>query len=182
MKIQTIRAKEVKQKLAAGAVLLDVRDPDEYRREHIDGAVNLPLAQIRPQGLLPETVAADVLVFHCQSGVRTAQNCDLLEQAAHGKEAYIMEQGIQGWKAEGFATVVDRKQPLDLMRQVQMIAGATALAGALGGWLVSPWFYLLCGMVGAGLLTAGMTGFCGMARLLLLMPWNQALRQTAKSG
>ncbi|WP_416192011.1 rhodanese family protein [Neisseria sp. CCUG12390] len=182
MKIQTIPADEVRRKLAGGAVLVDVRSAAEYGREHIDGAVNVPLDKLS-HGLPSEPAAAAVtLVFHCQSGMRTAQNSEVLEQAARGKEAYIMERGIQGWKAAGFATVFDRKQPLDLMRQVQIGAGTLALAGALGGWLVSPWFYLLCGIVGAGLLTAGLTGFCGMARLLLRMPWNRALRQTAKSA
>ena len=54
----------------------------------------------------------------------------------------------------------------------QTIAGSLILLGVLAGWLVSPWFYLIDVMVGAGLLTAGLTGFCGMARLLAKMPWN----------
>lgn len=114
--------------------------------------------------------------------MRTAQNAAALQQAAQGKTAYILERGIQGWKADGFETVINHSQPLDLMRQVQIGAGSLALLGALGGWLVSPWLYLLCGMVGAGLLLAGVTGFCGMARLLICMPWNQSLRQQAKSS
>jgi hypothetical protein len=32
---------------------------------------------------------------------------------------------------------------------------------------------MLSGFVGAGLVFAGVTGFCGMARLLALMPWNR---------
>ena len=51
-------------------------------------------------------------------------------------------------------------------------SGSLILLGVLAGWLVSPWFYLIDVMVGAGLLTAGLTGFCGMARLLAKMPWN----------
>ncbi|HBT4793321.1 TPA: DUF2892 domain-containing protein, partial [Klebsiella quasipneumoniae subsp. similipneumoniae] len=34
-------------------------------------------------------------------------------------------------------------------------------------------FFLLSGAVGAGLTFAGVTGFCGMARLLAIMPWNR---------
>ncbi len=178
MSIQTLSAQEVRQKLAAGAALIDVRGAAEYAREHIDGAVNVPLDKLAAQSL----PAVDTLVFHCQSGMRTAQNAATLKQAAQGKSAYILDRGIQGWKAGGFDTVVNRSQPLDLMRQVQIGAGSLALLGALGGWLVSPWLYLLCGMVGVGLLLAGLTGFCGMARLLTLMPWNKSLRQQAKSS
>ncbi|MGN6893694.1 YgaP-like transmembrane domain, partial [Neisseria sp. P0015.S009] len=54
----------------------------------------------------------------------------------------------------------------DIIRQVLSIAGSLILLGVLAGWLLSPWFYLIDVLVGAGLLTAGLTGFCGMARLL----------------
>lgn len=180
MNIQTISAHEVLQKRNAGAVLVDVRSVGEYAREHIEGAVNLPLDQLN-RLKLPAVAAATVLVFHCQSGMRTAQNAAELSLIAQGREAYIMAGGLQAWKTGGFATVIHHHRPIDLMRQVQIGAGVLALSGALGGWLVSPWLYLLCGMVGVGLLVAGLTGFCGMARLLLLMPWNRSLRPSAKS-
>jgi hypothetical protein len=45
--------------------------------------------------------------------------------------------------------------------------------GGLLGAAVSPAFYLLSAFVGAGLVFAGATGFCGMARVLELMPWNR---------
>ena len=41
------------------------------------------------------------------------------------------------------------------------------------GALFNPEFYLLSGLIGAGLIFAGVSGFCGMARLLTLMPWNK---------
>jgi hypothetical protein len=79
---------------------------------------------------------------------------------------------LQAWKAAGLPVEADRSAP-DIMRQVQTIAGGLILFGVLAGWLVSPWFYLINTAVGAGLLTAGLTGFCGMARLLAKMPWNR---------
>jgi hypothetical protein len=48
-----------------------------------------------------------------------------------------------------------------------------ALAGTLLGLLVSPWFLAVPAFVGAGLMTAGVTGFCGMAHLLVRAPWNK---------
>lgn len=176
MDIRTIDAEDLARKLAEGAVLADIRSRSEYLREHIDGAHNLPLEQIRAQGLAGIEAGAP-LVFCCFSGMRTAQNRALLAQAAHGRTVFLLEGGLQAWKKSGRATVADQRQPLDLMRQVQIGAGTLVLAGALGGRLVSPWFYLLCGAVGTGLLAAGLTGFCGMARLLVKMPWNRALRQ-----
>jgi hypothetical protein len=45
--------------------------------------------------------------------------------------------------------------------------------GVALGALVSPTFYALAGFVGAGLMFAGATGFCGMARVFAAMPWNR---------
>lgn len=69
--------------------------------------------------------------------------------------------------------VEDKSQPLPLMRQVQIAAGALILLGVVLGYAVNSGFFLLSGFVGAGLTFAGLTGFCGMARLLAVMPWNR---------
>ena len=59
------------------------------------------------------------------------------------------------------------------MRQVQIAAGVLILLGVALGYSVSSAFFLLSAFVGAGLTLAGVTGFCGMARLLAVMPWNR---------
>jgi rhodanese-related sulfurtransferase len=62
------------------------------------------------------------------------------------------------------------------MRQVQIAAGGLVLAGVALGFTVHPVFFGLSAFVGAGLALAGVTGFCGMARLLAVMPWNRLAR------
>jgi rhodanese-related sulfurtransferase len=88
-------------------------------------------------------------------------------------EAFIVEGGLDAWRKAGLPVVTDRRQPLELQRQVQIGAGSLALAGTVLGLLVSPWFFIVPAFVGAGLVTAGVTGFCGMARLLMRAPWNR---------
>ena len=64
------KAKEL-LKEKKGAVLLDVRNPDEFRSERIPGSVNLPLGQIqRIEQVVPDK-NTPVLV-HCLSGARSA--------------------------------------------------------------------------------------------------------------
>lgn len=84
----------------------------------------------------------------------------------------LLEGGIDGWKAAGLPVTEDKSQPLPLMRQVQIAAGGLTLLGVILGYTVHGGFFLISGFVGAGLMLAGMTGFCGMARLLEKMPWN----------
>jgi hypothetical protein len=59
------------------------------------------------------------------------------------------------------------------MRQVQIAAGALVLLGLLLALLLSPWFALLSAAVGAGLIFAGLSGFCGLAELLQRLPYNR---------
>ena len=54
-----------------------------------------------------------------------------------------------------------------------MLAGTMILSGAILTAVLSPSWIILPGFVGAGLLFAGLTGFCGMGLILAKMPWNK---------
>lgn len=162
---------DLQQRLQRGEiVLIDIREPSEYAREHIHGARLVPLAAIDSHDF--DTERNKTAVFTCRSGNRTAMNASRL-LAKGFREAYVLEGGLDAWKSAGLPVHFNAKAPLDLQRQVQITAGGLALLGALLAWLISPWFIALSGFVGAGLMVAGMTGFCGMARLLAAMPWNR---------
>jgi hypothetical protein len=62
---------------------------------------------------------------------------------------------------------------MSLERQVRIAAGALVLLGVILGTWVHPGFYGLSAFVGAGLIFAGFTDWCGMAMVLAKMPWNQ---------
>ncbi|MEH0888110.1 rhodanese family protein [Enterobacter sp. UNJFSC 003] len=170
MSLPLISPQKAHALVAEGAKLIDIRDVDEYAREHIAVAQCVPLNTL-PAGL--NAGPGETVIFHCQSGARTSGNADRLALAASPAQAYVVEGGIQGWKQAGLPTVEDTSQPLPLMRQVQITAGLLILLGVVLGYAVSSGFFLLSGFVGAGLVFAGVTGFCGMARLLNMMPWNR---------
>jgi rhodanese-related sulfurtransferase len=155
-----------------GATLVDVREPDEQARARIPGAHSLPLSRLG-QGEIPVERGRAVL-FHCRSGARTAGAAAALAAKAGGCDAFIVEGGIEAWRRAGLPVAEDRRQPIELMRQVQIAAGSMVVAGVLLGVLVAPWFLALAGFVGAGLVFAGVSGTCGLASLLRLMPWNRA--------
>ena len=168
--LQTITPERAAALMREGAVLVDVREADEHARERIPGARHHALSRLDAEH--PARPGDDILIFHCRSGARTQANAPRLA-ASDECETYILEGGIDAWKKAGLPVAIDRRQPIELMRQVQIAAGSLVLAGVVLGWLVAPGFYLLSGFVGAGLTMAGVTGFCGMARLLALMPWNR---------
>lgn len=166
---------EVAARIKAGkAVLVDVREPDEHAREHIAGAVAAPLSAFEAAHL--ELTPGKDVIFMCRSGNRTAGNCDRLAARVDGP-AHVLAGGLDAWKKAGLPVKIDAKQPLELMRQVQMAAGGLILLGGALGVLVHPGFWGLSAFVGAGLFVAGATGFCGMARLLAVMPWNRNMKR-----
>ena len=70
---------------------------------------------------------------------------------------YNFRGGVQAWKEAGYATARGQRT-LSLERQVQIATGSVVLLGTLLGVMASPWFLLLSGVVGAGLVYAGGRG------------------------
>ena len=150
--------------------LIDIREADEYAREHIAGAVSIPLSRVEQADVKLE--AGRTAVFHCKSGMRTEANCAKLAARVDG-DTLILEGGLDAWKKAGLPVKDNAKAPLSIHRQVQITAGSLVLAGALIGAFLHPAGYALSGLFGAGLILAGISGWCGMANVLAVMPWNR---------
>ena len=170
MSIKSITPTRARELIAQGAVLIDIRNPDEHARERIAEARLAPVNAIGGSPLKDHGSGA--VIFHCRSGARTKANEQILLSAA-SCDAYMIDGGLDAWKRAGLPVLTDRKQPIEITRQVQIAAGSFVLLGVLFGAAVSPLFYLLAGAVGAGLAVAGITGSCAMARMLRVMPWNR---------
>lgn len=169
--MKTITANELKNKLEHGEVsLIDVREPAEHRAERINNAYLIPLADIT-YTKLPST--ARPVVFHCGSGRRSEEACKKLLAEHPNLEVYFLEGGIKAWKNAGFPVQSSGQKIIPLDRQTLLAAGSLVLLGVIFGMLVHPAFYALSAFVGAGLMVAGLTGWCGMTKLLAKMPWNQ---------
>jgi rhodanese-related sulfurtransferase len=169
MTIASIDAPKAARLLSRGALLVDVRESDE-RRARIPGSLHVPLAR------LPERLGegAPAVIFHCRSGMRCDANAARLAATiAPDVPAYTIEGGLDAWARAGLGIETDRRPPIEVMRQVQIVAGSLVLLGVLFGTLVAPAFLALSAFVGAGLVFAGASGWCGMALLLRRMPWNR---------
>lgn len=168
--LKTVTPETAAEMLRAGAVLVDVREADEHAREHIAGSRHRPLSKLEST---KAGAGREILIFHCRSGMRTQGNADKLRAASGNCEAFILEGGLEGWKKAGFPVSTDRKQPIEIMRQVQIAVGGMVLAGVVLGLALHPGFFAVPAVAGAGLLFAGITGNCMLARLLSVMPWNR---------
>ena len=93
---------DVQSLLAEGRILLiDVREPDEYARERIPGALLYPLSTFDAAHLPGD--GARAVVFHCAAGGRSLTAARV--RRAPGQPAAHMAGGIPAWKAIGVPTL-----------------------------------------------------------------------------
>ena len=156
--------------------LIDVRSAAEYRAGHVAGAKLIPLDELNA-----ETLAADELydgVGHefpvyltCQAGLRSQQAAERLIDAGYHNVAVLVG-GTQGWQNAGLQ--INRcGYAISVERQVQIAIGMLLLLKVIFGFTVNELFFAAIPVIGAGLIVAGTTNWCGMSRLIALMPWNQ---------
>ncbi len=81
-----------------GIVLIDVRTPQEYMFEHVEGALLMPLAFFRADRLPGQSEKR--IVFHCGSGARSERVARAAIAAGIGQVAH-MGGGFGAWKSAG---------------------------------------------------------------------------------
>ncbi|MFZ0530574.1 MAG: FAD-dependent oxidoreductase [Propionicimonas sp.] len=88
---ETIQWHQVAAEIDKGVPLIDVRTPAEYARGTVDGAINIPVDDLRAR---LDEVAADVIV-HCQVGLRGYLAARTLAQ--HGRRVRNLDGGYRTW-------------------------------------------------------------------------------------
>lgn len=161
------------QKLLAGQPdlpLLDVRTPVEFAEVHVPQARNIPLDELEPGALQFQKDQPVYLL--CRSGQRAAKAADTFAKKGFAQPVVITG-GTLAWIDANLPVTRGRSKVISLERQVRIAAGSLVLAGVVLGWFVHRGFYGLVAFVGAGLVFAGVTDFCGMGLLLAKLPWNR---------
>lgn len=171
MPIETIDAETLQVWLNSDqAILIDVRQPSEYAAQYIPKAVSVPLSAIGKSSL-PDHEGRKI-VIQCQRGFRSQTACTQLQREMPNMTFYSLGGGIAAWVKKGYPVVGSGRFVMPLDRQVQLTIGMFVFGGSLLAYFVNPQFSLLTGFFGLGLTFAGLTGFCGLARLMAKMPWN----------
>ncbi len=170
-----VRPDDLQGRLRDGRIqVVDVRSPGEFAAAHIAESYNIPLDAIPSVGRELRDAHVDPLVLVCQSGARARQAESLL-RAAGVESARVLDGGLNAWEAAGLP--VERgRGTWSIERQVRAIAGGLVLAGAVGSIVAWRPLVYLSAAVGGGLLYAGVSDNCTMAKILLRLPFNQAHR------
>jgi rhodanese-related sulfurtransferase len=175
--MRSILPQELQQRIAAGksVCLLDVRTAGEYASAHIAQATLKPLNGFDAAAFAKQPDAAGEVYVICQSGARARSAVKQLELAGVS-DCVLVDGGMSAWVNAGLPVERQGKGVISLERQVRIAAGLFVFSGTLLGALVHPALLVVPGIVGAGLMFAGISDICGMGMLLARMPWNQANR------
>jgi DMSO/TMAO reductase YedYZ molybdopterin-dependent catalytic subunit len=112
----------------AGALLLDVREPDEWRAEHVPGALLLPMGQVQHRQF--ELPRDRRIVVACRSGGRSAAVTESLR--TWGFDAVNLAGGMCAWASAGLPTETAADHDL-VVHRVHPLNCETAIPALLGG-------------------------------------------------
>ena len=154
--------------------LVDVRAPAEFRSVHVRCARSIPLDRISAEavreGRGPNASGPTYVL--CKSGQRAKQGAERLAAAGGGLDPVVIEGGTDACIAAGLE-VVSGEGSMSLERQVRIAAGGLVAVGTVLAAAVDPWFWVIPGFVGCGLVFAGVTDTCAMGMMLARLPWNR---------
>ena len=174
--MKSISPLELQKLLAAqpNLPLLDVRTPVEFAEVHVPQARNIPLDEINPKELAGAgKIRKDQPVYLlCRSGQRATKAAEKFAKEGFAAPI-VIEGGTLAWIEANLPVTRGKAKVISLERQVRIAAGALVFSGVTLGWFVHPGFFGLSAFVGAGLVFAGITDFCGMGLLLAKCPWNK---------
>lgn len=171
--MKTISPVELQKLLTTQPALpvIDVRTPVEFAEIHVPQARNIPLDELKPGSL---QLSKDQPVYLlCRSGQRATKAAEKIMREGF-VQAIVIEGGTLAWIDANLPVTRSAAKVISLERQVRIVAGGLVLIGVLLGWFVHRGFFGLPAFVGAGLIFAGVTDFCGMGLLIAKLPWNKS--------
>ncbi len=172
--IKQIKPQEAKELLAKNeACIIDVRELSEHQAQSIKGSYLIPIGQIS-ENKIPKEFLDKKIILHCQRGGRSSRACAQLLQENPDLDIYNLEGGILNWSECKLETACakDAKCKMSIEIQVRLTAGLLVFVGSILTIFI-PAFIILPLFVGLGLIATAMLDWCGMAKVLIKMPWNK---------
>lgn len=96
--VDGVRPEDVDALAESGAILLDIRDPDEHEAGHIDGSLNISRGKLEMlvEGQIPDLDAT--VLCYCNAVNRGALSAAALKRMGYTNAKYI-DGGLNGYKA-----------------------------------------------------------------------------------
>jgi rhodanese-related sulfurtransferase len=172
-KYKVISVEDLKNLNEGEKIYVDVRSPAEYRSLRVQGAVNLPLNSITcadVQKLIGDKQNPAIILL-CGKGGRARKAAEILQAGSFN--LLVVEGGTNACVDANLPIEKGHGSTISIERQVRIGAGSLVCIGLALGYFINPNFYFLSAFIGAGLVFAGVTDWCGMGLLIARAPWNK---------
>src|SRR3990172_6260675 len=150
--------------------ILDVRSSSELSEVKTENAIHIPLNELPLRISELKNIDGEIITL-CRTGNRATIAAQALLQAGFSNVSLI-EGGIIALEKSGYP-LIKSKLKWSIERQVRFLAGTIVLVFSLLALFINQWFALGSLFIGGGLIFAGITNKCGMAALLLKLPYNK---------
>lgn len=171
-KLKRIFAKDLNNKTKGKEkiTILDVRSASELSEARVENAVHIPLNELSSRISELKNIDSEIATL-CKTGNRATIAAQALLQAGFSNVSLI-DGGITALEKSGYP-LIKSKIKLPLERQVRLVAGSIVFIFSMLALLINPLFAIGSLFIGGGLIFAGITNKCGMASLLLKLPYNK---------
>ena len=168
----TTIANNVALAMAAGnqAVLVDVREPAEFRDGHLPTAINIPSTQFHIDRY--QDFADRSIVLVCQTGRRAGRVADKLEQNGI-VNVFLLEQQMAALADAGVG-ISGPNAVWSIDRQFRLALGLLLAIFLMGYALWSTVFLVIPVILCAGLINAALTDNCYLRMGIAMLPWNRS--------
>jgi phage shock protein E len=102
-RIREISPSDAAEQQKKGVLLIDVREADDFAKEHARGAMHLSrgILELKIEGVAPDT--STPIICYCGGGSRSALAADNLQRMGY-TNVHSMQGGFKSWKDQGLAT------------------------------------------------------------------------------
>jgi len=109
VEIKTLDPKTLKSWLDKNeAILIDVREPSEYKEAHIEQAINIPLSQLSSKIHKLTDLGKKKIILQCKSGIRSMIGCQTLNKEGSQYNLWNLEGGIHAWSSFGLPIIIPK--------------------------------------------------------------------------
>lgn len=176
MSYKRIHPLDLMHQKSADVCILDVRTAAEVKAAALPDCLHIPLHELSAERLQAEIAKSGKdgarIYLLCQAGRRAEMAADALKGKLNA-ELIVIEGGMNAVHQSNIPLADKARKVIPLERQIRIAAGLIVVVGVALGTIVNPAFYYLSGLVGAGLMFAGITDICPMGMLLAKAPWNK---------
>ena len=156
--------KALREQQNGNGIIVDVREPAEYRDGHLPNTVNIPSTQFKVAAF--ESLQPQKIFLVCQSGRRASNVAKKLNEAGF-EEIYVLDRHM-----EQIATQ-STHDGWSIDQQFRFILGILIAIYLIGFHWISVWFTLIPIIIVAGLIFSAITDICYLRMGIAMMPWNQ---------